>query len=555
MNKRFLVAILLSILTVYGFQYFWSKKSADSGETGVVNLGQAVVPGQPIKVPSAQDLYRPLSLDVSFDNDKLTEAESTVYVQTKYYKAAFSNYGAVMTSIDFFEHTSRNGTPLRTVQSKGLEDEARKKGCFLLAFEGKTPFIYKFVQQLEKQDPKNVAAKVTELVYAAENDEWKVTKIYGLHDDSYQIDLTVAVEPKAAVVNENEEIKKQEKVERLRLFFVSPFIGELADDEVSPITWNESKNQIDKVQADSVIGNVWYWTASNVIFGAEDRYFVHTLINDTNKFAQRAYFKKDAKIAGQKLDSKTLMPVLEGPSLKDKQQWAMSFYVGPKVVDQLAFVDERLTDLMSFGWLSWICKLLLQLLDYLFGFLHNYGLAIILLTFLLRLPFTPLSIYARRKMEEYQMYQPAINKIRLKFKNDAQMMHTEIMKFHKDHNISPATQMVGCLPLLIQMPILFGLYRVLNSSLDLYQAPFFGWLMDLSSKDPYYITPVLMGLTMLWQQKMQPVGDEKQRVMMIFMSVVMTVVFINFPAGLVLYWLVNNLLTIGEDYLRKLIFR
>jgi YidC/Oxa1 family membrane protein insertase len=136
-----------------------------------------------------------------------------------------------------------------------------------------------------------------------------------------------------------------------------------------------------------------------------------------------------------------------------------------------------------------------------------------------------------------------------------QMQHEEIMKYHNEHNLSTATPVLGCLPLLIQVPILFGLYRILWNYLDLYQAPFFGWLVDLSSKDPYYILPALMCITMVWQQMMAPSVDGKQKVMMLFFSIIITVLFISAPAGLVLYWFMNNIITIGEDYLRKLFLK
>ena len=192
-----------------------------------------------------------------------------------------------------------------------------------------------------------------------------------------------------------------------------------------------------------------------------------------------------------------------------------------------------------------------KLLYWLFGLIGNYGWAIVVMTILLRLPFVPLSIFGRKKMEEYQRFQPTIQRIRQKYKHDLKMQNQELMKFHADHNLSTATPLLGCLPLLIQMPILFALYRVLGNYLDLYQAPFFGWIIDLSAKDPYYVIPVLMGLTMLWQQAITPSGDEKQKVMMYFVSIVMTVLFAGFPVGLVLYWTMNNILTLLEDYFRK----
>jgi YidC/Oxa1 family membrane protein insertase len=157
-------------------------------------------------------------------------------------------------------------------------------------------------------------------------------------------------------------------------------------------------------------------------------------------------------------------------------------------------------------------------------------------------------------MEEYQRYQPTIQRIRTKYKNNLQLQQAEILKFHKEHNLSPATPMIGCLPLLVQLPILFSLYRVLGNYLSLYHAPFFGWIVDLSAKDPYYVFPILMGATMILQQRMTPVADEKQRLMMLFMPILMTAIFVNFPAGLVLYWFMNNLLTVMEDLFRKKVF-
>ncbi len=167
----------------------------------------------------------------------------------------------------------------------------------------------------------------------------------------------------------------------------------------------------------------------------------------------------------------------------------------------------------------------------------------------------PFTILGRKKMEEYQRYQPQISRIRMKYKNDLRLQQEEIMKFHKDHNISPTAPLLGCLPFLIQLPILFALNKVLTGYLDLYQAPFFGWIKDLSSKDPYYVLVILMGLSMLWLQRMSPITDSKQKVINMFMPIIMTALFMNFSSGLVLYWLTNNVLMIGETYLRKLIFK
>ena len=152
-------------------------------------------------------------------------------------------------------------------------------------------------------------------------------------------------------------------------------------------------------------------------------------------------------------------------------------------------------------------------------------------------------------------YQPTIQKIRLKYKSDLRKQQEEIMRFHKEHNLSHSAPLLGCLPMLIQMPFLYALYNILGGYLDLYQAPFFGWITDLSSKDPYYILPVFMGISMFWQQSLTPIKDNKQRTIMLFLPIIFTFLFANWPAGLVLYWTVNNLLMVGEDYLRKHFFK
>ncbi len=534
MDKKIFIAIGLSLATVWVFNYYVSKK-VQPEKPGVVAVGgqkAAPVPGQPIKVASNEDLSKPLALDVDFADKKLGQQETVVSVETDYCQANLSTYGAVLTNLDFKEHHGKAGTPLRTVYNKGVYDEEqRKKGCFLVALDKQTPYVYSFVEK------RNTDKKI-EVVFKTENESWIITKTYSFHRDSYQIDLMLAL---ASKTNEVQPVKP-------RIFFAAPFVNEIADDAATIVNWNEQKQSLETSDAAATQGLAWFWTNSKPLFGAQDRYFVNALINDPAKFVQRAYVKQ--------FDPKNIYPVLEGPEiLSGKAEWQLSFYMGPKLTDHLNYVDDRLEDVLSFGWLSWLCKLLLKLLAYIYGFIGNYGWAIIIMTILLKLPFTPLSIYSRKQMEIYQHYLPSINKIRTKYRQDMQMQHAELMKFYKDHNISPSTHFVGCLPLLIQMPILFALYRVLNNYLDLYQAPFIGWITDLSSKDPYYVIPILMGISMLWQQQMTPVSDGKQKVVMIFMSIFMTVLFANFPVGLVLYWFMNNLLTIGEDYIRKIFFK
>jgi len=149
-------------------------------------------------------------------------------------------------------------------------------------------------------------------------------------------------------------------------------------------------------------------------------------------------------------------------------------------------------------------------------------------------------------MKDMQKIQPKLLELREKYKNDKQRLSQETMALYKAYKINPVG---GCLPILIQIPVFFGLYKALLYAIELRHAPFFGWIQDLSAKDPYYITPIIMGVTMFIQQKMTPTGgDPTQQKIMLWMPVIFTFLFLNFPSGLVIYWLFNNIISIGQQY-------
>lgn len=540
LDKKFFLVAGLSLATVWGFQWFFGRNSQQNTQAGgpvAAAPGQAAVQAGPVKVVAAQGFDRPLNFDVVFTG---SQAEALTLVETPYMKASFSSQGAVLRSLDFKEHTGKNGAPLGSL----APTNDMQKSCFLLALDETAPLSYSLSHKEDKGDGE---AKVTEVGYQATTEQWIIKKIYTIYHDTYKIDIKLAVEPVISDV----------RPMHMRLLFPAPQVKELDDDAINVVWLDMQKNALEQYELDKAAGVKWPWNIQNVMFGAEDKYFVHTLIGDATQFVQRSYVKPvviPAKTPADRIKKEAVV-FLESGEIKDAQSWTLSFYMGPKVSDQLVAVDDRLDSLMSFGWLSWLCKLLLKLLEFLFGVLGNYGLAIIGLALVLRLPLVPLSIYSRRKLEIYQKYQPTIQKIRLKFRHDMKQQQEELIKFHREHNLAMSTPMVGCLPMLVQMPVLFALFKLLGNYLDLYQAPFYGWIVDLSSKDPFYILPILMGITMIWQQMMTPSQDGKQRVIMLFMSVVFTVIFAKTAAGLVLYWLANNVITIAEDYLRKAIYR
>ena len=232
----------------------------------------------------------------------------------------------------------------------------------------------------------------------------------------------------------------------------------------------------------------------------------------------------------------------------------VKFYFGPKDFDQLQQSDQQLVRAINFGWFAWLVVPLLRALKWVNAFVGNYGWSIIVLTILINIAIFPLrhkSVVSMRKMQNIQPRVKAIQErySHLKATDPArQKMNTEMMELYKTAGVNPAS---GCVPMLLTMPVLFAFYALLSVAIELRGAPFMLWIQDLSQHDPLYITPVIMGVTMLWQQWITPAAGmdpAQQRVMMI-MPLMFTFFFLWAPSGLVVYWLFSNLLTIGQQYL------
>jgi len=242
-----------------------------------------------------------------------------------------------------------------------------------------------------------------------------------------------------------------------------------------------------------------------------------------------------------------------------KEPVTYTLYIGPKEFEALNAVSPALDRAIDFGWFHFIARPLVWLLNFSHSLTGNYGIDIILLTFLVKLGFFPLSNKSFKSMAKMRELQPQMERLREQYKENREKLNQEMMELYRRYKINP---LGGCLPMVVQMPVFIGLYQALGHAIELRQAPFFGWIQDLSqpdrlgSLDLRFIEPpgipvltLLMGVTMLLQQAMTPAsGDPAQQKMMMFMPLIFTVMFVNFPAGLVLYWLVNNILSIVQQY-------
>ena len=228
-------------------------------------------------------------------------------------------------------------------------------------------------------------------------------------------------------------------------------------------------------------------------------------------------------------------------------------FIGPKDEKILAAVENEFPDLnkiIEYGWFGAIAKIMLKGILFIHGLIPNYGWALILFTLFLKLILFPLTYSSSVSMAKMQTLQPKMKAIKKKYKNTKDMeqrklMNMEIMALYKQEKVNPAG---GCLPILLQLPMLWGFFRLLSVSINVRHEPWILWITDLSKKDPYYVLPILMGVTQLIQQRMTPSGgDETQRKLMYIMPVVMTIMFASFPSGLNLYWCFSNVLQIGQQ--------
>jgi YidC/Oxa1 family membrane protein insertase len=290
--------------------------------------------------------------------------------------------------------------------------------------------------------------------------------------------------------------------------------------------------------------------------GYEDQYFLAAILpedRERTRINPETYQDKGVRI-------QFAHPPLTMPPNTQKDYQTQIFY-GPKDFNVLKAAGHDLSKSIDFGWFDILSKPLLMFMTWLYKYVGNYGVAIIIITLIIKAIFWPLTAKSYKSMKNMQKLQPKIMKLREKYKDDRQKMNQEMMQLYRTYKVNP---MGGCLPMVIQIPVFIALYRLLDYSLELRHAPFALWINDLSAPDRLFhfnvniplmhppagipVLTLLMGASMLLQQKMTPTpGDPTQAKMMMLMPVFFTFIFINFPAGLVLYWLVNNLLSIGQQ--------
>jgi YidC/Oxa1 family membrane protein insertase len=373
----------------------------------------------------------------------------------------------------------------------------------------------------------------------------RVRKEYFFAPDSYLIDMNLIIENGSAA-----PLAGQPEVS----------IAHVVADPASRITFEGAMAFVDGELEEIKVKDIpekQELTGQFRWIGVTDRYFMNVLIPEE---AINATLRME--VVGEDMVVSDFVMPENAIASGEKAVFKFKSLIGPKETEMLAEANYDLGKAVNFGMFDFLAKPFLWIMNQIYKVVPNYGIAIIVLTLLTKIVLWPLGNKSYKSMNDMKRMQPLMSEIREKYKNDKKKMNEETMALYRTYKINP---MGGCLPMVVQLPVFLALYRMLYQAIELRHAPFFGWINDLSAPDrlfdfgfsipfmqPPYGIPVLtvvMGATMFLQQKMSPPpGDPTQAKMMMFMPLIFTVIFINFPAGLVLYWLTNNIFSIGQQY-------
>ena len=307
-----------------------------------------------------------------------------------------------------------------------------------------------------------------------------------------------------------------------------------------PIVYDGDKSE--KLKRDDLLEDGKYeFTAQQGWMGAIQHHFLSAVVP-----TQGTDYKYDVAVSGDVSTSSTIRRSLVAVAPGASETFATTLFVGPKLHEQLETIHDRLTLTVDYGWLTMLSDPLFWLLSFVYGFVANWGVAIIVVTFLIKLAFYKLTESSGRSMAKMRQIQPRMKALQDRYKDDRQALSQAMMELYKREKVNPAA---GCLPILIQMPFFLAFYWVLLESVEMRQAPFALWITDLSTRDPYFILPLIMGAAMFGQQKLNPApADPVQAKVMQIMPIMFTVFFAFFPSGLVLYWVTNTLLSIAQQW-------
>ncbi len=517
MDRKTLLAIALSLVFFVGWQKFYIEPRLPKPGTAAVGAGAQM--SSPAGAP-AVDLTQPGASAKLVTPPKLTTVNSTE-IMTGTGPAKIGDAGKFFTgwSLTQYRVELKKNSPTIALNQVTYRPEGEGE----LAFDSPEFAYVNNVQGTMTASPGGA-------LWTYEDANLKLMREYSYSEDKKWVDLVVSAEfktkrPNVAFISLDAKgpAEDSEEADRQLLLYQDASLTRLMVGDVEPVQ-------------DLPGATKW--------IGAQSRYFLFALI--PSEAAPRALAQRIGE-EGSKHAKVSLVYPVTGNTLRIP----MKAYFGPKEIDTLHAVEPSLDLTIDFGWFTLIAYPILKVMKWLFSVFGNWGVAIILLTILIKIITFPLTYKSMKSMKNIAKLQPQMNELKEKHKGDKEALNREMITFMKTQGYNPVA---GCLPMIIQMPVFFALYRVLYSSIELYQAPFMGWIHDLSVKDPYYITPILLVVLMWLQQKITPMTttDPMQTKMLQYMPLFFGLLMISLPAGLTLYMLINAAASIvQQQYLNK----
>lgn len=490
-----------------------------------------------------------LNRDIHFVHQKNSVEQERVFVDTDLCEYEFSPEGGTLVGASFKKHLGKDGNFLKTIHEQGAFD--RDQLAFLLALEGQTPLDYVFEARRDLVDGVEIDF-ATHTVDRA----WKIIKTFKVFKDFYRVDLVLVFIP----------LKKDATPLVPRLFVPGPFLGEVEKNKVEGSVLAANDARLERISGASDEMEK-YWE-SPAIVGAEDKYFLHALIGYEPGFLKQVFYKRATNTLSGGASQDTIKRVASATSLSivcecvpvaEQVSVTFNWYCGPKSLRAIEKVDARLSSFMSFGWFSWIGKLLLSALETLYEHLGNYGWAIILLTILLRLLFMPIGLFGKYKSAKTEAVTrrcaSEIAAINARYKDDATARQNELVALYERNGASYFGVAYAVGSSLLSVPIFLSLYGLLSSSIALYNAPFVGWIVNLGSPDSYYILPVLLcGVGFLYQHYTSAPQVKTSPLMRFIMPAFLFAISLIAPVGIVLYLGTNFLMIAVEEGVRAKFF-
>jgi YidC/Oxa1 family membrane protein insertase len=546
MNMRLIIAVIISVLLMLLYQNFFMKKPPQEIPKGT-EVVSADKGGEKTNVPEASSrgvtgLRRPKE-GVSYQD---------VVINTPLYTATFTTYGARLKSWKLKGYMDR--VPLhplgKFVQNlvggvfggkKVEEGPPQPVDLVTTTAVEDAPLAISFAKGEIGYDqgiPYIPSAGGVTLTREGESQplifRWRspkgeqIDRRLTFYADSYRVDMEVVISSPA-----NREAGR----DSLALEWTAAVdAGKKGTGFFGPIYY--TSNGLKEIKADKIKGE-GTTAAGTEWFGFKQNYFI-ALIAPSQKDTTLAMRRTTEGV----VRSDQLTPLELKPGGMERVSYTL--FLGPKIARLLDPITPTAAKAAGYGWLTFIAVPIVKALNFTNTFTGNYGLDIIILAVFLKIIFTPLTHKSQEQMKEMQKLQPEVKRIQQKYKDDKQALNREVMELYKRRKVNP---LGGCLPMLVQLPVFFALYRAFYDAIQLRHSPFVLWIRDLADKDPTYITPMLMGVTMYFQQKMTTVtGDPAQMKMMSLMPIFFTFIFLSFPSGLVLYWLVTNVLAIGHQF-------